>query len=152
MMVSTPLSDRNSGHCYISILNIIQGDVDPTQVHKSLQRIREKKLAQFVSWGPAGIQVALAKRSPYVQASHRVSGLMLANHTSISSLFERTLSSFNPLRKKQAFMDRFKSIVDFDIFTEFDSASDVVKEVIDEYKAATSSSYVNYSHRKPTDH
>ena len=29
---------------YISILNIIQGDVDPTQVHKSLQRIRERKL------------------------------------------------------------------------------------------------------------
>merc|ERR1719460_1157896 len=27
--------------CYISILNIIQGEVDPTQVHKSLQRIRE---------------------------------------------------------------------------------------------------------------
>jgi len=27
--------------CYISILNIIKGDVDPTQVHKSLQRIRE---------------------------------------------------------------------------------------------------------------
>jgi tubulin gamma len=26
--------------CYISILNIIQGDVDPTQVHKALQRIR----------------------------------------------------------------------------------------------------------------
>ena len=25
---------------YISILNIIQGDVDPTQIHKSLQRIR----------------------------------------------------------------------------------------------------------------
>ena len=24
-------------HCYISILNIIQGEVDPTQVHKSLQ-------------------------------------------------------------------------------------------------------------------
>ena len=45
---------------YISILNIIQGDVDPTQVHKSLQRIRERKLANFIPWGPASIQVALA--------------------------------------------------------------------------------------------
>lgn len=43
---------------YISILNIIQGDVDPTQVHKSLQRIRERKLANFIPWGPASIQVS----------------------------------------------------------------------------------------------
>ena len=84
MMVSTAMHDKRQDHCYISILNIIQGEVDPTQVHKSLQRIRERGLAQFVPWGPAGIQVALSKKSPYVQTSHRVSGLMLANHTSIS--------------------------------------------------------------------
>jgi hypothetical protein len=52
-MVSCPIDKGN----YISILNIIQGDVDPTQVHKSLQRIRQKKSANFISWGPAGIQV-----------------------------------------------------------------------------------------------
>ena len=56
VMVSTP-RDRRHNHCYISILNIIQGEVDPTQVHKSLQRIRERKLAQFIPWGPASIQV-----------------------------------------------------------------------------------------------
>lgn len=31
MMVSTPIN-RQANHCYISILNIIQGEVDPTQV------------------------------------------------------------------------------------------------------------------------
>ena len=35
----------------------VQGEVDPTQVHKSLQRIRERKLANFIEWGPASIQV-----------------------------------------------------------------------------------------------
>lgn len=60
--------------------------MDPTQVHKSLQRIRERKLAQFIPWGPTSIQVALSRSSPYVQSSHRVSGLMLANHTSICSV------------------------------------------------------------------
>lgn len=58
VMVSTP-RDRRHNHCYISILNIIQGEVDPTQVHKSLQRIRERKLAQFIPWGPASIQVCV---------------------------------------------------------------------------------------------
>ena len=71
----------------MSILNIIQGDVDPTQVHKSLQRIRERKLANFIPWGPASIQVALSKKSPYVDTPHKVSGLMIANHTGIRTVF-----------------------------------------------------------------
>lgn len=49
-------------------------------------RIRETQLATFIPWGPASIQVALTKRSPYVQTQHKVSGLMLANHTGIGSV------------------------------------------------------------------
>lgn len=70
----------------ILFLYFVTGEVDPTEVHKSLQRIRERRLAQFIPWGPASIQVALSRRSPYVQTPHRVSGLMLANHTSISTV------------------------------------------------------------------
>jgi 4-amino-4-deoxy-L-arabinose transferase-like glycosyltransferase len=33
------------------------------------------------------LQVALSRRSPYVKETHRVSGLMLANNTSISQIF-----------------------------------------------------------------
>jgi tubulin gamma len=82
-MVSTVPGKKS---CYISILNVIQGEVDPTDVHKSLLRIRERRLASFIPWGPASIQVALTKRSPYIPMSHRVSGLMLANHTSIATV------------------------------------------------------------------
>jgi hypothetical protein len=32
VMVSTAARDRNITHCYVSILNIIQGDVDPSEV------------------------------------------------------------------------------------------------------------------------
>ena len=60
--------------CYMSILNIVQGDVDPTQVHKALQRIRERRLVNFIPWGPAGIQVALSRKSPYVDTKHKVRG------------------------------------------------------------------------------
>jgi hypothetical protein len=82
IMVSVPTRKG----CYISILNIIQGEVDPTQVHKSLNRIQQRKLANFIPWGPASIQVALSRTSPYVKTSHRVSGMMLANHTSIHTV------------------------------------------------------------------
>ncbi len=60
IMVSTPMRRGK----YISILNIIQGDVDPSQVHKSLHRLREKKMADFITWGPASIQVRFISTRP----------------------------------------------------------------------------------------
>ena len=96
--------------CYISILNIIQGDVDPTQVHKSLQRIRERKLVNFIPWGPASIQVALARKSPYVETAHKVSGFMLANHTSMAELFARSLGQYDKIRRRNAFLDNYRKV------------------------------------------
>lgn len=42
-------------------------------------------------------QVALSKKSPYVQSAHRVSGLMLANNTSIRHLFNKVLRDYDKL-------------------------------------------------------
>ncbi|KJE94277.1 tubulin gamma-1 chain [Capsaspora owczarzaki ATCC 30864] len=146
IMVSTP---TRTG-VYISILNIIQGEVDPTQVHKSLQRIRERKLAQFILWGPASIQVALSNQSPYIQSTNRVSGLMLANHTSIHTLFERTCRQYDKMRKREAYMDQFRKEPMFsDSLDEFDSSREIVQQVIDEYKAAERADYATYGTRLP---
>merc|ERR1719347_967432 len=145
MMVSTGLDRHKLEHCYISILNIIQGEVDPTQVHKSLQRIRERKLANFIPWGPASIQVALSRKSPYVSTSHRVSGLMLANHTSISSLFEKALRDYDKLKKRDAFLEQFKKEAMFsDNLDEFDDSREVVQQLVDEYHAATKENYLSW--------
>uniref|UniRef100_A0A6U3CF52 Tubulin gamma chain n=1 Tax=Lotharella globosa TaxID=91324 RepID=A0A6U3CF52_9EUKA len=131
--------------CYISILNIIQGEVDPTQVHKSLQRIRERKMAKFIPWGPASIQVALSKKSPYVKTEHRVSGLMIANHTSIHTLFQKAMSQYEKLRKRNAFLDVYKKSKMFsDGLEEFDSSLEVVQTLIEEYKASNHENYLTY--------
>lgn len=145
MMVSTG-PDKTNHHCYISILNIIQGEVDPTQVHKSLQRIRDRKMAQFIPWGPTSIQVALSRSSPYVQSNHRVSGLMLANHTSICSLFERALNQYDKLRKRGAFLDQFRREDIFkDDLTELDESRETVDCLVQEYEAATRPEYLQFS-------
>lgn len=144
MMVSTA-HDRNAAHCYLSILNIIQGEVDPSQVHKSLQRIRERKLVQFIPWGPASIQVALSRKSPYVPTAHRVSGLMLANHTNISSLFDRALQQYDKLRKREAFLEQFRKERMFkDSLEELDDSREVVQDLVDEYHAATRPDYLTW--------
>lgn len=138
--------------CYMSILNIIQGDVDPTHVHKSLQRIRERGLADFIPWGPASVQVVLSRRSPYLETSHRVSGLMLANHTSIHTLFGRTLAHYDKLRKRNAFLEQYKKEELFSgNLEEFDASREVVVDLINEYKAAERSDYMSFAtSRQPT--
>ncbi|KAE8373254.1 tubulin-domain-containing protein [Aspergillus bertholletiae] len=130
--------------CYISILNIIQGEADPTDVHKSLLRIRERRLASFIPWGPASIQVALTKKSPYIQNTHRVSGLMLANHTSVATLFKRIVQQYDRLRKRNAFIEQYRKEAPFsDGFGEFDEARAVVMDLIGEYEAAEKETYLD---------
>ncbi|KAG9236233.1 Tubulin/FtsZ, GTPase domain-containing protein [Amylocarpus encephaloides] len=140
-MVSTIPGKKS---CYISILNVIQGDVDPTDVHKSLLRIRERRLATFIPWGPASIQVALTKKSPYIEMNHRVSGLMLANHTSIATLFKRIVRQYDGMRKRNAFVDGYKKTAPFaDNLDEFDEAREVVTDLIQEYESAEDADYLN---------
>lgn len=162
-MVSTVPGKKS---CYISILNVIQGDVDPTDVHKSLLRIRERKLATFIPWGPASIQVALTKKSPYIPMNHRVSGLMLANHTSIATvslnnwprlpfplnrankffeqLFKRIVWQYDGMRKRNAFLETYKKTAPFsENLDEFDEAREVVTDLVSEYAAAEDSDYLN---------
>jgi len=145
MMMNTGNRESKLNHCYISILNIIQGEVDPTQVHKSLQRIRERKLATWIPWCPASIQVVLSKKSPYTESKNRVSGLMLANHTSVSTLFHRAAVDFDKMKKRNAYIDQFKKADMFkDNLDEFDDARHVVGKLIEEYRMATKPDYLTY--------
>ncbi|MCJ1418459.1 gamma-tubulin [Xylographa parallela] len=140
-MVSTTPSKTS---CYISILNIIQGEADPTEVHKSLLRIRERSLATFIPWGPASIQVALTKKSPYLPNTHRVSGLMLANHTSVATLFKRIVVQYDKMRKRNVFLEGYKKEPAFaDGLGEFDEARAVVMDLIEEYEEAETESYLD---------
>merc|ERR1712098_73399 len=89
--------------------------------------------------------VALSRKSPYVQTSHRVSGLMLANHTSISCLFERACKQYDKLRKREAFLDQFKKEPMFaENLDEMDHSREVVQQLIDEYHAATTKEYISW--------
>ena len=91
------------------------------------------------------VQVALSRKSPYVSTSHRVSGLMLANHTSISSLFERALKDYDKMRKREAYLEQFKKEAIFsDNLDEFDDSREVVQQLVDEYHAATKENYLSW--------
>jgi tubulin gamma len=144
------VSANTRSGCYISMLNIIQGnDVDPTQIHKALQRIRDKSALNFIPWGPASVQVALARQSPFIPARHKVSGFMLANHTSMAELFDRLLKQYDRIRSRNAFLDNYRREPMFeDNLDEFDHARETVQNLVDEYRACERADYVNFGMEK----
>lgn len=146
IMVSA--NTRSPTSCYISILNIIQGnDVEPTQIHTALQRMRERQSIRFIPWGPASIQVALARKSPFLASTNKVSGFMLANHTSMAELFDRLLGQYDKIRRRNAFLDNYRREPMFkDNLDEFDSARETVQCLVDEYRACERKDYVDYDY------
>ncbi|ODQ66425.1 gamma-tubulin [Nadsonia fulvescens var. elongata DSM 6958] len=130
---------QSSRSRYIALLNIIQGDdIDPTDIHKSLLRIRERQLAPFIPSCPTSLQLSLTKRSSYLSTpangTNTISGLMLANHTSMAGCLQRILDQFDRLYKRKAFVDPFKRLLD-DYEAEFDHARSVVADVVREYES-----------------
>ena len=150
IMVSA--NTRKPSSCYISMLNIIQGnDVEPTQIHKALQRMRERQTIKFIPWGPASIQVALARKSPFLASTNKVSGFMLANHTSMAELFDRLLNQYDKIRRRNAFLDNYRKEPMFrDNLDEFDSARETVQCLVDEYRACERKDYVQYNYDTAT--
>ncbi|CAD0023050.1 unnamed protein product [Aureobasidium pullulans] len=115
-------SNPGKNSCYISILNIIMGEADPTDV------------------------IALTRTSPYTTTAHtpRVSGLMLANHTGIATLFKRIVFQYDRLRKRNAFLEQYKREDAFrDGLGEFDDAREVVMDLVREYEDAEKETYLS---------
>ena len=100
----------------------------------------------MIEWGPSSIQVALSKKSPFVEHTHKVSGLMLANHTSIRMLFSKIVKDFNNMRKMNAYIENYKQEPMFaDGLHEFDDSLDVVTDMIEEYKNAEQPNYIDWN-------
>jgi len=70
---------------------------------------------------------------------------MLANHTSIASLFKRMIDQFDRLRKRNAFLEQYKKEKVFENgLEEFDDARATAEELLKEYKACESADYITY--------
>lgn len=88
--------------------------------------------------------MALTRKSPYIPSAHRVSGLMLANHTGIATLFKRIVVQYDKLRKRNAFLEQYKREAPFaDGLGEFDEARAVCMDLIAEYEDAERADYLS---------
>jgi len=105
----------------------------------------KKKIVNFIPWGPASIQVALSKQSPYANVPYRVSGCMMANHSNLGNLFSRIIRSYDTLRSRNAFLNVYKETPVFaENLDEFEDAKETITNLIEEYKAIQTSDYINW--------
>ena len=76
---------------------------------------------------------------------HKVSGFMLANHTSMAELFDRLLKQYDRIRKRNAFLDNYRKEPMFrENLDEFDDSRETVQQLVDEYKACEKPNYVDF--------
>lgn len=69
----------------------------------------------------------------------------MANHTSIRSLFVDLMKDYRRFKDKNAHLHHYQETRLFqDSLEEFDSAEEVVKNLIDEYAAAETSGYIEW--------
>ena len=76
---------------------------------------------------------------------------MLANHTSISSLFQRALRDYDKMRRVNAYIEQFRKEDMFsDNLDEMDDSREVVQNLVNEYVAATKPEYLTYGRSTAT--
>lgn len=69
---------------------------------------------------------------------------MLANNTSIATLFKRIVVQYDKMRKRNAYLDTYKKSAPFaEGFGEFDEARAVVTDLISEYEDAETDGYLD---------
>ena len=70
--------------------------------------------------------------------------MMLANHTSIASLFKRILFQYDRLRKRNAFLEQYKREAPFaGGLNEFDEAKEVIVNLVGEYENAEHADFLS---------
>ncbi|KAG7881209.1 hypothetical protein KL938_003339 [Ogataea parapolymorpha] len=130
----------------LSVLDIITGEIEQSDVQKALVKARTR--INYVPWSSSAIHMALGKRSPFLNKSQKqVSGLMLANSTSILKLLRKTLSEYDQLKSRGAFLNNYsRGEYEFDhgdISMEFDEARETLKTTMNEYRDSEELSYLD---------
>lgn len=127
---------------YIAAVDILQGDVDMAEVHRTHSRMRERGDLPFHDRWPASLQVVPARASPHLQHPHRVNGLMLANHTAVRHTLDKNIAQYDTLMHKKAYLQQYGRFPMFQSgkgkaqdLTEFEEAREVIASLSAEYAA-----------------
>jgi len=150
-------SNNSHGGADISVLDIIMGQRSTiTSQAESIQRalMKAKDRIKFVPWCSSIVHTAFGLK-PKAGANNSsvqddsMSGLMLANSTSVVPLFVKIANQYDQLMRRSAFLNKYVNS-DYDteigdIMAEFSESREVLQDQIDEYSRSESIEYIQDS-------
>ncbi|KAL3230163.1 Tubulin gamma chain [Nakaseomyces bracarensis] len=140
------VSRKSESVVYFNIFNTVIGDVEQKHILRAMPKMQQR--INFASWSSSALHVNVGRRSPYLPSletrENNVSGLMLANTSAITAVFERSASAFDKLFYKGAFLNQFDSGKLFQNgLDEFVESREVVTRMMEEYSAAEQDTYLD---------
>ncbi|KAH9838467.1 beta-tubulin 2 [Rhodofomes roseus] len=120
---------------YLTAATIFRGAVSSQEAESSVLDLQRRNSTQFVEWIPDNVSVSLVSVPPVGSTQ---SATCLSNSTAVQELFQRTLSQFIAMYKRQAFLHWYTGEgMDAMEFSEAESnAHDLVAEY-QQYQEAT---------------
>ncbi|CCM02224.1 uncharacterized protein FIBRA_04304 [Fibroporia radiculosa] len=120
---------------YLTAATIFRGKVSSQEAEHSVGELQRKNSNQFVEWIPDNVSVGLCSVPPVGQTQ---SATCLANSTAVQEVFQRTLTQFAVMFKRQAFLHWYTGEgMDQMEFSEAESnAHDLISEY-QQYQEAT---------------
>jgi tubulin alpha len=107
---------------YMACVMMYRGDVVPKDVNSAIATMKTKKTIQFVDWCEGGFKVGINYQPPTVVPGGDLAKVMrsvttLSNTTAIASFWSETLTKFDLLISKGAFLHHFigAGMEEFDI-------------------------------------
>lgn len=83
---------------------IFRGKIESSVCENSLAAMKQKNSGFFVEWIPDSLFSSICQ---VPSAEHPVSGILLANTTSVQNIFKRIDSQFEPMMKRRAFAHHY---------------------------------------------
>ncbi|CUS23080.1 LAQU0S08e01684g1_1 [Lachancea quebecensis] len=135
---------NNDTPVYLSVYNSILGPTDQADITRAI--LKSQQRIKFPPWSSSALHVNIGKKSAYniTPDSDKVSGMMLANTTSVNALLQTACSSFDVLFKRGAFLHMYQDGKMFQNgVEEFIESREVVQSCINEYYAAEQETFMD---------
>ncbi|SCU93736.1 LAMI_0E15412g1_1 [Lachancea mirantina] len=141
---NTMVTRSNETPVYLGIFDSLVGSVDQNDVTRAI--LKSQQRVKFPAWSSTALHVNFGKKSIYNVSpnSDCVSGMMLANTSSVTMLLQKACSGFDVLFKKGAFLHMYQNGRMFqNDWEEFLESRETIQFVIDEYTAAEQENYLD---------
>lgn len=142
---SSLVSRSTDNPTYYNVYCSLIGAVERSDVLRATSKAQQR--LNFAPWSFSSVHVNVGRRSPYLAAQthhNYVNGLILANTSSVVSLFNGACKTFDKIFSKGAFLNAFKDGKMFQNgWDEFVESRQVVQNLMEEYLAAEQETYLD---------